>query len=86
MQKWKLSQNMYALRVHIFARLPPDLHAQSAFINKISASELTRKFIKSALIVGWVFRIGFFILLRACLPRFVFLLSRSFPERRMDAL
>ncbi len=29
-----------------------DLHAQSVIINKISASELTRKFIKSLLLVG----------------------------------
>ncbi len=29
-----------------------DLHAQSVLINKISASELSRKFIKSALVVG----------------------------------
>ncbi len=29
-----------------------DLYAQSVIINKISASELSRKFIKSALLVG----------------------------------
>ncbi len=36
----------------VFARLAPDLYAQSVIIDKISASELRRKFIKSALLVG----------------------------------
>ncbi len=31
-----------------------DLHAPSVIINKISASELSRKFTKSAGVVGWV--------------------------------
>ena len=31
-----------------------DLYAQSVLINKISASELRRKYIKSALLVGLV--------------------------------
>ncbi len=35
-----------------FARLGTDLHAQSMLSNRISASELGRKFIKSALLVG----------------------------------
>ncbi len=35
-----------------FARLAPILHAQSVLISKISASELSRKFIESALLVG----------------------------------
>ncbi len=37
---------------HVFALSAPDLHAQSVLIGKISASELSRKFIKSALLVG----------------------------------
>ncbi len=41
-------------RVYIFARLGVDLHAQSVLINKISASELSRKFIKSVLLVGHI--------------------------------
>ena len=43
--------------VHIaftfFARLAPDLHAQSVLSNKISASDLSQKFIKGALLVGY---------------------------------
>ncbi len=35
-----------------FCTFPTDLYAQSVIINKISASELSRKFIKSALLVG----------------------------------
>ena len=35
-----------------FARLSGNLYAQSVLSNKISASELTRKFIKGALLVG----------------------------------
>ena len=31
-----------------------DLYAQSVLINKIFASELSRKFIKSALLVGFI--------------------------------
>ncbi len=36
----------------VFARLGVDSYAQSVLINEISASELRRKFIKSALLVG----------------------------------
>ncbi len=36
----------------IFARPGTDSHARSVLSNKISASELRRKFIKSALLVG----------------------------------
>ena len=36
---------------HVFARLDVDLYAQSVLIIKISASELSRKFIKSALLL-----------------------------------
>ncbi len=35
-----------------FARLVPILYAQSVLSNKISGSEIRRKFIKSALLVG----------------------------------
>ncbi len=39
--------------MHVFlARLSADLYAQSVLSNKISASELGQKFIKSALLVG----------------------------------
>ncbi len=50
-QKWKLSWNMYKLHTR-FCTLGADLHAQSVLIDKISASQLSRKFIKSALLVG----------------------------------
>ena len=51
MQKWELSQNMYTLHTR-FRTLGTDLYAQPVLINKISASELSRKFIKSVLLVG----------------------------------
>ncbi len=38
--------------VHLFARLAPIGMSQSVLINNISASELSRKFIKCALLVG----------------------------------
>ena len=49
--KWKLSRNMYTLhtRFHTFGT---DLYSRSVIINEISASELSWKFIKSALLVG----------------------------------
>ena len=49
--KWKLSWNTYILRTH-FHTFCTDLYAQLVLISKISASELSRKFIKSALLVG----------------------------------
>ncbi len=42
---------MYTLHAR-FCTLGADLHAQSVLIDKLSASELSRKFIKSALWVG----------------------------------
>ena len=42
----------YTHCIHVFARA--DLYAQSELINKISASELSRKFVKSALLVGYI--------------------------------
>ncbi len=44
--------------IPVFARWAPDLHAQSVIINKISASELSQKFIKSALLVGSLLKFG----------------------------
>ena len=38
--------------MHVFSTFGTDLYVQSVLINKISASELSRKFIKSALLVG----------------------------------
>ncbi len=38
--------------IHVFVHLAPDLYAQSVLINKISAAGLSRKLIKSALLVG----------------------------------
>ena len=38
--------------MHVFCKIGADLHAQSVISNKISASELSRKLIKSALLVG----------------------------------
>ncbi len=42
---------IYTLHTH-FCTFGADLYAQSVLINKISESELSRKFIKSALLVG----------------------------------
>ncbi len=50
--KWKLSCNIYALHTR-FRMFGADLYAQSVIVNKLSASELIRKFIKSALLVGF---------------------------------
>ena len=36
-----------------FARLVPICNARSVIISNISASELSRKFVESALLVGW---------------------------------
>ena len=44
--------------MHIFARLAPNLYAQSVLVNNISVSELSREFIKSAF-VGWVLGLTF---------------------------
>ena len=41
--------------MHVFARLAPIYYAQSVLINKISASELNRKVIKSALLIGYIY-------------------------------
>ena len=49
--KWKFGRNAYTFRTRL-RTFDSDLHAQSVIINKISASELTKKFVKSALLVG----------------------------------
>ena len=48
--KWKLSWNI--LHTTHFCTLGANLHAQSVLISKISASELRKRLIKSALLVG----------------------------------
>ena len=54
---WKCKIEAQSEYVHIactfFAHLAPSLYAQSMPINKISAAELSRKSIKSALLVGY---------------------------------
>ncbi len=50
-EKWKLSRNMYKLHT-CFCTFGADSYAQSALINKISALELRRKFIKDPSLVG----------------------------------
>ncbi len=48
-------QSEYVTRcMHVLARLAPDLYAPSVLVSKISASELSRKFIKSAPSVGYL--------------------------------
>ncbi len=49
--KWKLSRNMYTCALCTFCTFGADLYAQSVITKKIS--ELSRKFIKSALLVGY---------------------------------
>ena len=69
---WKFSWNMYVCThctLHVFAHLVPICMLSRCLLNKISASELSRKFIKGALLVGHV--------LRGCLIRRLFLPSRS---------
>ena len=46
------SGGIYTHCIHIFARLGVDLHAQSVLINNFLPSEISRKFIKSAMLVG----------------------------------
>ena len=51
--KWKISWIIYMLHTH-FCTFDANSYAPSVLINKISASELSRMFIKSALLVGQV--------------------------------
>ena len=48
----QLGRSVYALRVHIFARLPPDSHARSVPIDKISASGAQSEVYREN-VVGW---------------------------------
>ena len=50
--KWKLSWNIYTMHT-CFCTFDANWYAQLVLINKISASELSRKFIKEC-VVGWV--------------------------------
>ena len=52
--RWKLSRNMYMSHAQFLHVWAPILRAQSVLIDKTSASELSRKLIKSAASVGWV--------------------------------
>ncbi len=49
-QRWHAKWNMHTC----ICTFGADLYAQSVLINKISASELSWKFIKVALLVGYV--------------------------------
>ena len=49
--KWKLSWNVYTLHTS-FCTFGADLYAQSVLISKKFSLELSRKFIKSALLIG----------------------------------
>ncbi len=51
MQNGSSAWNMYKMNTN-FCTFGSDLHAQSVLINKISASELSQKFIKGVLSVG----------------------------------
>ncbi len=55
---WKMEAHLKCVPttrcMHVFARLAPTCNAPSVLINKISASEHSRKFIKSASLVGTV--------------------------------
>ncbi len=50
---------------YMFLTFGADLHAQSVLINKISASELRQKFIKSALLVGSASLKNFFLVINS---------------------
>ncbi len=54
MRKWKLGRNVCTLHARFILHvLAPIFYARSVLVNKISASELSRKFFKSALLVGY---------------------------------
>ena len=53
MQKWKLGRNVYTLRTRFLHAFAPTCVLSRKLSNKISAAELSRKLIKSALLVGW---------------------------------
>ena len=61
--------------IYVLCTIGADLHAQSVLINKISATELSRKFIKRALLVGWTIKLrttvrfpSFSLVLLPCIP------------------
>ncbi len=58
-QKWKLSRNMYTLRARFLHTWAPILYAQSVLIDNFFASQLSRMFIKGALLVGSTFSFQF---------------------------
>ncbi len=69
---------MYTFHTH-FCTFGTNLHAQSVLSNKISASELRRKFIKVALLVGCsLFPLGFVKDARSLLPLSLLLGPRVF--------
>ena len=51
--KWKLRRNMYTLRATFLHVLAPTRMLSRRLVTKISASELRRKFVKGALLVGY---------------------------------
>ncbi len=61
-REWKLSRNMCTRCVHVLGTLDADLYARSVLTNKISASELRRKFIEGVLLVGCLLKV--FVLIR----------------------
>ncbi len=49
------SEHVHVAYIHVFfARLAPDLYTQSVLVKKVSASELSPKFINRVLLVGMV--------------------------------
>ncbi len=53
-QKWKLGRNAHALRTRLLSTFPrPTCVLSRCLVTKISASELGRKLVKSALLVGY---------------------------------
>ncbi len=63
--KWKLSWNIYTFHTR-FCTFGADLYAQSLLISKISAPELSQKFIKSALLVGFSLSLHWWIKCDLC--------------------
>ncbi len=50
--KGGMQYGIYTHCIHVFCTFGADLYPQSVLIDKMSASELSRKFVKSALLVG----------------------------------
>ncbi len=66
------SEYVHMLHTH-FCMFGADLYAQPVLINKTSASELSRKFIKSVLLVGFEVLYSFFFFLQELVLREDFL-------------